>query len=56
MARCLVCDHAVDDGSVFCSQACADVDAFSTLDEREIAFMRDDCGTELEELQQLASA
>ena len=29
-------------GAKHCSQGCADVDAFDTLDEREIAFARDD--------------
>lgn len=29
-------------GAKHCSQGCADVDAYDTLDEREIAFARDD--------------
>ena len=29
-------------GAKYCSQACADLDAYDTLDEREIAFARDD--------------
>lgn len=39
MARCLYCDHAIGDGSIYCSQGCADADQRDPAEERQRAFL-----------------
>lgn len=40
MALCLFCDERVEDGSIYCSQGCADADQHDPAEDRRSAFLK----------------